>query len=154
VVSSSDGGLCRAAYEGDILLGSERRFRLEGYVLNQGAYAAGLLVEWLRFSGGGLVDVGRTYSETARQDGEAIDVDLVAASPASASHAKVSCLVVGSGTATFDRISFSPDAASGEPRGGGKKEREKRGGSDAAEAKPRKIRERTVPRAGLSSRRG
>jgi pSer/pThr/pTyr-binding forkhead associated (FHA) protein len=141
--SSSDEGLCRATSDGDIPLGSDRRFHLEGYVLNQGAFAAGLLVEWLRVGSPGLVEVGRTYSETARQDGEAIDVDVVAAAPASSSHARVSCLVVGSGTATFDRISFSTDAASSsssEPPGGlaakkGKEKRNSAGGADNDGAK-------------------
>lgn len=114
VIGSSNDDLCRATYRGEILLDAERSYRLEGYVLNQGAFAAGLLVEWLRVTGDGHVEVARAYSETARQDGEAVDVNQIVMAPATASHARVSCLVVGSGRATFDRISFSPDASSPE----------------------------------------
>jgi pSer/pThr/pTyr-binding forkhead associated (FHA) protein len=128
--STGAKGLCRAAHQTDIILPQERRYRIEGFVLNEGAYAAGIVIEWLRASReGDSVVVERSYSDTARQSSEALDVDQPVTAPSYATQARVCVFVLGEGgSAVFDRIRFAPaEAAPVEPakdgEGGDGKER-------------------------------
>ncbi len=116
LAATGDDDICRASYEADIILDAGREYLLEGYAVNKGAFAAGLCVEWLRPSKAGAVEVGRSYSDTARQTGEAVDIAQTIVAPPSASQARVSCFVIGpNGSAVFDRLSFAaaPAAPSG-----------------------------------------
>jgi pSer/pThr/pTyr-binding forkhead associated (FHA) protein len=110
------GSLCRAVEEGDIALSAGRDYWIEGYALNQGAFAAGILIEWLRPSQGGAEVLGRSFSDTARQPGEAVDVAQAVVAPPNASQARIACFVLGEGGAgVFDRIAFSVRAPSAAP---------------------------------------
>jgi pSer/pThr/pTyr-binding forkhead associated (FHA) protein len=113
--SAGTQDLCRAVHEASIVLPRERRYRLEGYVLNEGAFAAGVAVEWLRASREDETGIERSYSDTARQSGESLDVDQIVTAPSYATQARVCAFVLGSGgTAVFDRIRFAPaDAEAG-----------------------------------------
>jgi hypothetical protein len=105
--ANGDPDLCRAVHATDLVLGGDRLFRLEGFVHNEGAFAAGFLVEWLGAAKD--VPVERALTETARERGEEIDVNQVFAAPPSASQARISCFVLGErGAAVFDRIAFVP----------------------------------------------
>lgn len=86
-------------------------YRLEGHVVHDGCFAAGLLVEWLRESGGEAVVLERVFSEAARSAGERLDVDLPVKAPAGATQAAVSCVVLGGGAGLFDRIVFERQTA-------------------------------------------
>lgn len=81
-------------------------YRLEGWVVNESAQAAGLVVEWLREARGSAVVLGRSFSEAARSPRESTDVDQVVWSPPGTLAARVSCCAIG-GSAVFDRISLS-----------------------------------------------
>jgi len=115
--STGSRDLCRAVHEAGIVLPKERRFRIEGYILNEGAFAAGLAVEWLRASRDEEAALERSYSDTARQSGESLDVDQVVTAPPYATQARVCVFVLGAGgAAVFDRVRFAPaEAAPGAP---------------------------------------
>jgi hypothetical protein len=107
LTSEGDEDLCRAVCERDIVLTEGGSYRLEGFIANERAFAAGLLVEWLRSSGEGSVLTARSFSETARQPAEAVDVDQVFTAPRESNVARVCLFVIGErGSAVFDRISF------------------------------------------------
>ncbi|MGQ9590970.1 MAG: hypothetical protein ACUVYA_11820, partial [Planctomycetota bacterium] len=95
-------------------------YRLEGWVVNESAQAAGLVVEWLREARGSAVVLGRSFSEAARSPRESADLDQVIFSPPGTLAARVSCYAIG-GSAVFDRISLSehrevPPFSGEEPR--------------------------------------
>ena len=107
--STGSQDLCRVVHEAGIVLSKERRYRIEGFVLNEGAFAAGLAVEWLRASREDDSHTERSYSDTARQSGESLDVDQIVTAPAYATQARVCAVILGAGgAAVFDRIRFAP----------------------------------------------
>ena len=108
-LSSNQGsGLCRAFSTDEIGVTNDRKYRLTGFVANRsGAFAAGLLVEWYRARSGGMVLLGRSFSDLARESGELVDVDVILTAPPGAGSARVGGYVFGSGEAVFDRVSLS-----------------------------------------------
>lgn len=85
-------------------------FLLEGFVTNRGAFLAGLMVEWLRDEGDGEKLVGRSFSAPVRGAGGGeveLDVSQVIRAPAGAASARISCFLMGPGTALFDQVSFA-----------------------------------------------
>jgi pSer/pThr/pTyr-binding forkhead associated (FHA) protein len=127
--SEGDRDLCRAVSEKDIVFTESGPYRLEGFVANESAFAAGLCVEWFRSTGDGTIPAGRSFSETARQSAEAVDVDQVLAPPREANVARVSVFVIGeSGSAVFDRISLrsaeDPESPASPPGAAGAKQEE------------------------------
>ena len=94
---------------------STRQYRLSGHVANEGAFAAGLLVEWHGAAARGETSLGTSFCEAVHHQGDA-DVDQIVSVPYSASQALVSCFVMGPGSAVFDRVSLSPIS---QPEGAG-----------------------------------
>ncbi len=103
------GSLTRAVFERPLAVRAGAQYRLRGFVRNQGAFAAGFLVEWLREDDGETVVVGRSFSETSRETSEVLNVDQLVTAPGSVSRARFSCFVLGgSGRSVFDRVVFAP----------------------------------------------
>jgi pSer/pThr/pTyr-binding forkhead associated (FHA) protein len=110
LTSTQKTGLCLATRDEPVQVDPGAAYRLEGFVYNLGAFACGLTVEWLHLGVDRRVLVGRSYSESARQPGEAVDVAEVITAPAGANFARVSCFVFRSGAACFDRVSLHAGA--------------------------------------------
>lgn len=102
------GVLTRAVFERSLAVRAGARCRLGGFVRNQGAFAAGFLVEWFGDVDGETVLVGRSFSETARERSEVLNVDQVVTVPGSVSRARFACFTLGgSGRSVFDRVVFA-----------------------------------------------
>ena len=84
-------------------------FLLEGFVTNRGAFLAGLMAEWLRDEGGGEKLVGRSFAGPVGGSGGAdaeFDASQEIRAPAGAASVRISCFLMGSGKAFFDRVTF------------------------------------------------
>ncbi|MEM7232185.1 MAG: FHA domain-containing protein [Planctomycetota bacterium] len=104
LTSTNPTKLLGVHYETPAAIGVDTEFVLEGYAASDGAFLAGFVVEWL--DGDNLVD--QYYSETTQGATDSIDVSARITAPKGCSHARVSCVVFGgSGSAYFDRVSFS-----------------------------------------------
>ena len=85
------------------------QFLLEAFVTNRGAFLAGVMVEWLR---AGDTDklVGRSFSAPVKGStgGEVeLDASQVVKAPAGAGSARISCFLMGPGSAWFDQVYFA-----------------------------------------------
>ena len=114
LVGDSSGGaasIYSAAQENLARVTAGKLFLLEGFVTNRGAFLAGLMVEWLRDDeGDGEKLVGRSFSTPVRGGGGEVELDVsqVIRAPAGAASARISCFLMGPGTALFDQASFAP----------------------------------------------
>ncbi|MBN1421010.1 MAG: FHA domain-containing protein [Planctomycetes bacterium] len=99
-------------------VGASAAYVIRAAVRSHGALGATIAVTWLRRGEGETERIVRTdFAEAARDPGDPWDTfedaQAVLAVPQGASDARVSCLVLGPGSASFDRVEFS--AAEGSP---------------------------------------
>jgi pSer/pThr/pTyr-binding forkhead associated (FHA) protein len=107
--------LLQAASE-PISVDADAAYHVSSRVVHRGAFAAGLMVTWLRETGDGLAEVGRSFAGALRQSGEVDDLLRRLSPPPSTTHAQVAGFVIttdaAGGGAGFDRVFFGARAPS------------------------------------------
>ena len=112
---ASPTGIYSAVNDEKISVSPGDQYLVEGYVTREGGFLAGLMVEWLD-DGGKLL--GRSFSVPQNSAGNTSAATQVVTAPGEdVSVARVSCFIMGQGSAWFDQVFFAsvnPEASPAE----------------------------------------